>query len=247
MGNNKTLDTQGLLLNSQAHTASRSFTVDRPDFRQQITPFRLSDVPAAVWKGQVPAKSCRNVPFHFLFQVWPRVPQCLHSSPSRRESGWLASSAWTAQAPQELWALMCDWEERVSHPWSSWWKAISKCMGLFAPVLHKQSSIGLSYYFSIIPHSRDFSSLLCSCSLILAISLQICLSSAVVSSHSPLKGEETFPTGLFFHCEATLASSEKVWQINPSPLQLPSQDVGDNMKVITHENTFLFPNTQKLY
>lgn len=113
-------------------------------------------------------------------------------------------------------------------------------MGLFAPVLHKQSSIGLSYYFSIIPRSRDFSSLLCSCFLIFAISLQICLSSAVVSSHSPLKGEETFPTGLFFHHEATLATSEQVWQINPSPLQLPSQYVGDNVKVSCMKTPFYF-------
>lgn len=194
------------------------------------------------------AKSCRIVPFHFLFQVQPCVTQCLHSSPSRRESGWLASSGsqisqWTAQAPQELWALMCDWEERVSHPWSSWWKVISKCTGLFAAVLNKQSSIGLSYYFSLIPLSRDFSRLLCSPSPTLAISLQIFLSSAVVSSHSPFRGEETFPTGFFFHHETTLATSEQVWQANPSPLQLPRQDQDENMKVVMHAYTFLFPNT----
>lgn len=249
VGNNKTLDTQGLLLNSHtAHTASRSFTVDRPDFRQQITPFWLSDVPATVWKGQVSAKSCRAVPFHSLFQVWP----CLHRACTAAHQGGRAAglhpvapkpaSAWTAQAPQELWALMCDREEWVSHPWSSWWKVISKCTGLFAPVWNKQSSIGLSFYFSIIPLSRDFSRLLCSCCPLLAIALQICLSFAVVSLHSPSKGEQTFCTGFFFHHEATLATSEQVWQTNPPPLQLPSQEQGDNMKVIMYAHTFLFPN-----
>lgn len=115
VGNNKSLDTQGLLLNSQAHTASRSFTVEqeRPDFRQQITPFWVSNTAATVQKGQVLAKTCRNVPFHFFFPVRPCVTQCLHSSLSkRRGSGWFASGgsriAWCPGQPrllQEVWAL----------------------------------------------------------------------------------------------------------------------------------------------
>lgn len=91
MGNNKSLGTQGLLLNSQAHTASRRFTIEQLDVRQQITHFWVSSTPATVQKGQVPAKTCRNVPFHF-FLVQSCVAQCLHSSPSRRRgSSWFLS------------------------------------------------------------------------------------------------------------------------------------------------------------
>lgn len=49
----------------------------------------------------------------------------------------------------ELW--LCGWEGRVSHPWPSWWRVVSKHTGLFALVLNKHPSIAHS--LSIIPLS----------------------------------------------------------------------------------------------
>lgn len=44
-------------------------------------------------------KAAEMSPFHFLFQVWPCVTQCLHGCPSRRESGWLASGGSQISSP----------------------------------------------------------------------------------------------------------------------------------------------------